>query len=154
MKFFKLKKINIKGLGTSGIIFLLIVVSFLNGLISANASVSQTILGIAKGGTNANSVEGAQINLGRTNFISLNSTDNQLPSAKAVYSYIQHIYGNISTDNINFGPTTTNWTGGNLIYKNSRLSTTAANNKIKVGDKACITSGQGYTSDSAAGDGI
>ncbi|MDR3116357.1 MAG: hypothetical protein LBT91_00740, partial [Bifidobacteriaceae bacterium] len=39
-------------------------------------------------------------------------------------------------------------------YKNSRLSTTAANNKIKVGDKACITSGQGYTSDSAAGDGI
>jgi uncharacterized protein (TIGR02145 family) len=34
------------------------------------------------------------------------------------------------------------------------LSTTAANNKIKVGDKACITSGQGYTSDSAAGDGI
>jgi uncharacterized protein (TIGR02145 family) len=154
MKFFKLKKINIRRLGISGVIFLLIVVSFLNGLISANASVSQSVLGIAKGGTNANSVESAQINLGRTDTISSNSTDDQLPSAKAVYSYIKYIFGNLSADNINFSSTVTNWTGGNLIYKDSRLNTTAANNKIIVGDKACTTSGQGYTSDSAAGDGI
>jgi uncharacterized protein (TIGR02145 family) len=62
--------------------------------------------------------------------------------------------GNISSDNTNFYNTICSWTGGDLIYKGSGLSTTATNNKIKVGDKACTTSGQGYTSDSAASDGI
>jgi uncharacterized protein (TIGR02145 family) len=62
--------------------------------------------------------------------------------------------GNISSDNTNFYNTICSWTGGDLIYKGSGLSTTVANNKIKVGDKACTTSGQGYTSNSAAGDDI
>ncbi|MDR3152379.1 MAG: hypothetical protein LBT85_02845, partial [Bifidobacteriaceae bacterium] len=57
-------------------------------------------------------------------------------------------------DNTNFYNTICSWTGGDLIYKGSGLSTTAANNKIKVGDKACTTSGQGYISNSAAGDSI
>jgi uncharacterized protein (TIGR02145 family) len=46
----------------------------------------------------------------------------------------------------------TNWTGGDLIYKSSELSTTAANNKIKIDDIDCTTSGQGYTANSAADD--
>jgi uncharacterized protein (TIGR02145 family) len=149
MKILKLKK-----LGILSTICLFSITLFLNGLISANASVSQSVLGIAKGGTNANSVESAQINLGRTDSISFNSTDDQLPSAKAVYNYIQRIYGNLSTDNTNFSSAVTNWTGGNLIYKNSRLSTTAADNKIKIDGVDCTTSGQGYTTNSAAGDGI
>jgi uncharacterized protein (TIGR02145 family) len=62
--------------------------------------------------------------------------------------------GNISSDNTNFYNTICSWTGGDLIYKGSGLSTTAANNKIKVDDKACTTSGQGYISNSAAGDSI
>jgi uncharacterized protein (TIGR02145 family) len=61
--------------------------------------------------------------------------------------------GNISSDNTNFYNTICSWTGGDLIYKGSNLSSTATNN-IKVGDKACNTSGQGYTSNSAADDGI
>jgi uncharacterized protein (TIGR02145 family) len=57
-------------------------------------------------------------------------------------------------DNVNFSSSITSWTGGDLIYKGSDLSSIASNNKIKVGDKACTTSGQGYTSNSAADDGI
>jgi uncharacterized protein (TIGR02145 family) len=60
----------------------------------------------------------------------------------------------ISMDNINFSNSITSWTGGDLIYKSSNLSNTASNNKIKVGDKTCTTSGQGYTNNSAASDGI
>jgi uncharacterized protein (TIGR02145 family) len=157
MKFLKLKKLNI--LVT---IFLFGIISFFAIQFPTNASVSQSVLNIAKGGTNANSAETAQINLGLTNSINCSSTDNEFPSSKAVYDYIQlALYENspidstgLSMNNTNFYNTVCNWTGGDLIYKGSDLSTTAANNKIKVGDKACTTSGQGYTSNSAADDGI
>ncbi|MDR3151856.1 MAG: glycoside hydrolase [Bifidobacteriaceae bacterium] len=79
-----------KKIGLLGFIFFFTIISFLNGLISGNASVSQTVLGLAKGGTNANSVESAQINLGRSDTIDSYSTDNQFPSSKAVYEYIQN----------------------------------------------------------------
>jgi uncharacterized protein (TIGR02145 family) len=151
MKFLKLKK-----LGILGIITLFGISTFIsNYSISSYAASSSSILPIAKGGTNANNAESAQINLGRVDTISSNSTDNEFPSSKAVYDYIKYaLIGNLSLNNINFTSIITNWTGGDLIYKSSELSTTSANNKIKVGDKACTTSGQGYTSNSAAGDGV
>ncbi|MDR3151956.1 MAG: hypothetical protein LBT85_00590, partial [Bifidobacteriaceae bacterium] len=107
---------------------------------------------------------GALTNLGINNTIDENSSNGTFPSAKTVYAYMNKAMancdnstggsGNISSDNTNFYNTICSWTGGDLIYKGSGLSTAAANNKIKVGDKACTTSGQGYTSNSAAGDGI
>ncbi|MDR3151972.1 MAG: hypothetical protein LBT85_00670 [Bifidobacteriaceae bacterium] len=143
---------NFRKIGILGIIFFFCLTYFLNNSFPANAS-SQSVLNIAKGGTNANNMELAQKNLGRIDSISYNSTDNQFPSSKAIYDYIQHaLYGNLSIDNTNFSPTVTNWTGGDLIYKSSELSTTAANNKIKIDDVNCATSGQGYTNNSAAGD--
>jgi uncharacterized protein (TIGR02145 family) len=149
------KNNNFKRAGVLGIIFFFCLTYLLNGSFSANASISQSILSIAKGGTNANSVQSARINLGLTNSINYNSTDNQFPSSKAVYDFIEKaISGNISTDNINFSPTTTNWTGGDLIYKGPGLNATAANNKIQVGGVDCTTNGQGYTNNSAADDSI
>jgi hypothetical protein len=54
----------------------------------SNASVSQSVLNIAKGGTNANNLESAQANLGKTNMLDLDASDDQFPSSKAVYDYI------------------------------------------------------------------
>jgi hypothetical protein len=108
MKFLKLKK-----LGILGTIIFFSIASFLNNPLFSNASVSQSVLGVAKGGTNANNVESAQKNLGRTDIISFDSTDNQFPSSKAVYDYID-----ISLDNkfVAVG------TGGNIAYSNGGIS--------------------------------
>jgi uncharacterized protein (TIGR02145 family) len=62
--------------------------------------------------------------------------------------------GNISSDNTNFYNTICSWTGGDLIYKSSNLYAIASRGKIKVGNKACTTSGQGYINNSTTGDGI
>ncbi|MDR3116786.1 MAG: hypothetical protein LBT91_03000 [Bifidobacteriaceae bacterium] len=83
MKFLKFRK-----LGILSIICLFSAALFLNGLISANASISQSVLGIVKGGTNANTVEEAQTNLGKINDIVENNSDTKFPSSKAVYDFV------------------------------------------------------------------
>ncbi|MDR3116784.1 MAG: hypothetical protein LBT91_02990 [Bifidobacteriaceae bacterium] len=80
MKFLKFRR-----LGSLSTICLFSIVLFLNGSISANASGSQTALSISRGGTNANTVEDAQTNLGKVNQIINNTNDTTFPSAKAVY---------------------------------------------------------------------
>jgi hypothetical protein len=152
---FNLKSINFRKTGVLSAIFLFGMTLFLNNSFPASASV-QSVLSIAKGGTNANTAERAREKLGITDTVDLNSNNNQFPSSKAVYDFIEIALagGKISSDNINFGPHVTSWAGGDLIYKDSDLSSTAANNKIKVGDKACATRGQGYTANSAADDSI
>ncbi|MDR3152479.1 MAG: hypothetical protein LBT85_03360, partial [Bifidobacteriaceae bacterium] len=82
------KNRNFKKVGILGTLFLFCITSFLNSSLSANAS-SQSVLSITKGGTNANNSENAQINLGRTDAISFDSTDNEFPSSKAVYDFIK-----------------------------------------------------------------
>ncbi|MDR3152310.1 MAG: hypothetical protein LBT85_02460 [Bifidobacteriaceae bacterium] len=84
----KFRKIEIKKIGVLGTIFLFCITSFLNSSLSANASASQSVLSIAKGGTNANNITSAQKNLGLTDSIGYDSTDNQFPSSKAVYDFI------------------------------------------------------------------
>jgi hypothetical protein len=83
----KCKKNKSKKIGVLGIIFLFCATSFLNNSLCANAS-SQSILNISKGGTNANSVENAQKNLGKVDFVDNTSSDSKFPSSKAVYDYI------------------------------------------------------------------
>jgi hypothetical protein len=91
MKVLKLKKFNIRKLSVLGIIFLFAITLFLNGSISANAGSSQNVLGISRGGTNANTVVGAQKNLGISEVVDANSLDSQFPTSKAVYDYINFI---------------------------------------------------------------
>jgi uncharacterized protein (TIGR02145 family) len=147
--------LKLKKLGILSTICLFNIALFLNGLISASASVPQTVLGISRGGTNANNVESAQKNLGRVEAIDCNSTDNQLPSAKAIYNFVEKlITPDFSMDNTNFSNEYTNWSGGDLIIKKNCLSPTSNNNKIKIDNIDCTTSGQGYTTDSAAADSI
>ncbi|MDR3116228.1 MAG: hypothetical protein LBT91_00060, partial [Bifidobacteriaceae bacterium] len=155
-KIFNFKNINFRKTGILSTIFLFNVVLFLNGSVWASASAPQTIMPISRGGSGANTAERARENLGITDIIDLNSNNKQFPSSKAVYNYIEIALagGKISLDNINFGPHITSWGGGDLIYKGADLSSTAANNKIKVGDADCATRGQGYTTNSAANDGV
>ncbi|MDR3116690.1 MAG: hypothetical protein LBT91_02500 [Bifidobacteriaceae bacterium] len=84
-------KISIKKLGIWCTICLFSVGLFLNGLISANALASQTVLGTAKGGTNANTVVGAQQNLGISDKLSILSTNNTFPNSKTVYDTIENM---------------------------------------------------------------
>ncbi|MDR3151983.1 MAG: hypothetical protein LBT85_00725 [Bifidobacteriaceae bacterium] len=84
-----LKNNKFKKIGILGTLFLFCITSFLNNSFFANAS-AQSVLNIGKGGTNANSLESAKYNLGQTNTISSSSTDNQFPSSKAVYDYINN----------------------------------------------------------------
>jgi photosystem II stability/assembly factor-like uncharacterized protein len=77
-----------KKIGILGTLFLFCATSFLNNSFFANASVSQSVLSIAKGGTNANSMESAQKNLGLTDEVTGSSTNDQFPSSKAVYNHI------------------------------------------------------------------
>ncbi|MDR3152300.1 MAG: IPT/TIG domain-containing protein [Bifidobacteriaceae bacterium] len=155
-KFRKIKDLNLKKIGLTLFIWVFCATLFLGGSNFAQGSASGTALPISFGGTGANTQAGALINLGINNTLDKNSVNSTFPSAKTVYDYMNKTInpGNISMDNINFSDSITSWTGGDLIYKGSGLSSTASNNKIKVGDKACTTSGQGYTSNSAAGDGI
>jgi uncharacterized protein (TIGR02145 family) len=152
----KLKKIKLEKLGVLAIFAVFTIASFLTGSSVSNAAASGTALPISFGGTGATTQASALTNLGINNTIDENSSNGTFPSAKTVYNYMSKTLntGYISMDNINFSDSITSWTGGDLIYKGSDLSSTATNNKIKVGDKACTTSGQGYTSDSSAEDGI
>jgi uncharacterized protein (TIGR02145 family) len=160
----KLKKIKLEKLGTLAIFAVFTIASFLTGSSVSNAATSGTALPISFGGTGAKTQSAALTNLGINSTLDENSSNKTFPSAKTVYAYMDKAMancdnstgrsGNISSDNTNFYNTICSWTGGDLIYKGSSLSTTTANNKIKVGDKACTTSGQGYISNSAAGDNI
>jgi hypothetical protein len=85
-----LKNSNYKKMKILGIILIFASMYFVNTSAISNASVSQTILGIGKGGTNANTVENAQTNLGRTDTVDCTNTDSQFPSSKAVYDYINN----------------------------------------------------------------
>ncbi|MDR3151845.1 MAG: hypothetical protein LBT85_00005 [Bifidobacteriaceae bacterium] len=87
-KLFSIRKIGIKKVGVLGIACLFGITLFLNGSISANASASQTVLGIAKGGTNANTVQNAQKNLGITYSLFSDKNDQVFPSAKAVHDFL------------------------------------------------------------------
>ncbi|MDR3151978.1 MAG: IPT/TIG domain-containing protein [Bifidobacteriaceae bacterium] len=160
----KLKKIKLEKLGVLAFFALFTITSFLTGSSVSNAASSGASLPISFGGTGASTQAGALTNLGINNTIDENSNNGTFPSAKTVYAYMNKAMvncdnstggsGDISSDNTNFYNTICSWTGGDLIYKGSGLSTTADNNRIKVGGKACTTSGQGYTSNSAAGDSI
>ncbi|MDR3152497.1 MAG: IPT/TIG domain-containing protein [Bifidobacteriaceae bacterium] len=160
----KLKKIKLEKLGTLAIFAVFTITSFLTGTSVSNAAVSAAALPISFGGTGGKTQSAALTNLGINNTIDENSSNSTFPSAKTVYAYMNKVMancdnstgdsGNISSNNTNFYNAICSWTGGDLIYKGSGLSTTATNNKIKVGDKACTTSGQGYISNSAANDGI
>jgi hypothetical protein len=77
-----------KKIGALSIILILGSICFISNPSVSNASISQSVLSIDKGGTNANTLESAQENLGKTNVIDLNTSDNQFPSSKAVYDYI------------------------------------------------------------------
>ncbi|MDR3116392.1 MAG: hypothetical protein LBT91_00925 [Bifidobacteriaceae bacterium] len=84
-----IRKLGIRKLGVWGIIFLFGTVAFISGFsINSYAASSSTVLPISRGGTNANTVEDAQTNLGKVNTINSKSTDNQFPSSKAVYNSI------------------------------------------------------------------
>jgi hypothetical protein len=81
------RNINFKKIGILGITLIFGSICFMNTPIASNA-LAQSVLSIAKGGTNANSFESAQKNLGKINSIILNNTDNTFPSSKAVYDFI------------------------------------------------------------------
>ncbi|MDR3151982.1 MAG: IPT/TIG domain-containing protein [Bifidobacteriaceae bacterium] len=149
----KLKKIKLEKLGALAIFTLFTIASFLTGSSVSNAAASGTALPISFGGTGATTQSAALTNLGINNTLDENSSNSTFPSAKTVYNYMNGAMnkGYISMDNINFSDSITNWTGGDLIYKGSDLSSTASNNKIKVGDKTCVTS---YKNNSAANDNI
>ncbi|MDR3152321.1 MAG: hypothetical protein LBT85_02530 [Bifidobacteriaceae bacterium] len=150
----RFKKIEAKKIGILGTIFLFCITFFLNSSLSANAS-SQSVLSISKGGTNANNIANAQKNLGAVETINGNVSDDKFLTSKAVYDYIDKVLNaKISMDNINFSENLTNWAGGDLIIKSGLLNKDGAQNKIKVGDTDCSTTGQGYTNNSAADDGI
>ncbi|MDR3151967.1 MAG: IPT/TIG domain-containing protein, partial [Bifidobacteriaceae bacterium] len=155
-KFRKIKDLNLKKIGLVSFVWIFCATLFLSGSNFARGGTSATALPISFGGTGATTQAGALTNLGINSTIDKNSSNGTFPSAKTVYNYMNRAMnkGYISMDNINFSSSITSWTGGDLIYKGSNLSSTATNNKIKVGDKACTTSGQGYTSNSAADDGI
>ncbi|MDR3152322.1 MAG: hypothetical protein LBT85_02535 [Bifidobacteriaceae bacterium] len=163
-KFRKGENLNLKKIGLFLFIWIFCVTLFLSGSDFAQGSTSTAALPISFGGTGATTQAGALTNLGINSTIDENSSNSTFPNAKAVYDYMNKAVvncdnptsgnGNISSDNTNFYKTICSWTGGDLIYKGSGLSTTGANNKIKVGGKDCTTSGQSYTSDSAAGDSI
>ncbi|MDR3152046.1 MAG: hypothetical protein LBT85_01080 [Bifidobacteriaceae bacterium] len=150
----KLRKIKLKKSATLASFAIFAVVSFLAGASISNAAASGAALPISFGGTGGKTQSAALTNLGINNTIDENSTNSTFPSAKTVYDYMSGSMNKVSMDNINFFSSITSWTGGDLIYKDSDLSTIATNNKIKVGDKVCTTSGQSYISNSAAGDGI
>jgi hypothetical protein len=155
-KFKKIKDLNLKKIGLASFVWVFCATLFLSGSNFARGGTSSAPLPISFGGTGASTQAGALTNLGINGALNENSANNTFPSAKTVYDYMNKKInpGNISMDNINFSDSITSWTGGDLIYKGSGLSTTAANNKIKVGGKTCTTSGQGYTNSSAAGDSI
>ncbi|MDR3152384.1 MAG: hypothetical protein LBT85_02870 [Bifidobacteriaceae bacterium] len=85
--------LNFRKTGILSVIFLFGITLFLNNSFPANAS-SQSVLSIVKGGTNANNITSAQKNLGLTNSIGYDSTDNQFPSSKAVYDFIDYCLQN------------------------------------------------------------
>ncbi|MDR3152377.1 MAG: IPT/TIG domain-containing protein, partial [Bifidobacteriaceae bacterium] len=156
-KFIKTKfsPLNYKKIGVLGAICLFAITSFLTGSLLATGSTSQNPLPISFGGTGAKTQTLALTNLGINNIIDENSTNLTFPNAKAVYDYIKKALSQyISMDNINFALSLTNWSGGDLIIKKKNLNSVAANNKIKVGGVNCITTGQGYTSNSAANDNV
>ncbi|MDR3152012.1 MAG: hypothetical protein LBT85_00910 [Bifidobacteriaceae bacterium] len=93
-----LKNNKFRKIGILGITLIFGSICFINTPAVSNAS-AQSVLGIAKGGTNANTVIGAQQNLGITNTVDAKSTNNQFPSSKAVYDYIN--FGSI--DKITIG---------------------------------------------------
>ncbi|MDR3116287.1 MAG: hypothetical protein LBT91_00370 [Bifidobacteriaceae bacterium] len=78
---------SIKKLGIWCTICLFSATLFLNGSISANASTSQSVLSISRGGTNAQTQNEALTNLGINNIINENSTNLTFPDAKTVYDY-------------------------------------------------------------------
>ncbi|MDR3152485.1 MAG: hypothetical protein LBT85_03390 [Bifidobacteriaceae bacterium] len=87
----KFRKINVGKIGVLGIILIFGSMCFISNPAASNASVSQSVLNITKGGTNANTLESAQKNLGRTDEINLyeDGIDNEkFPSSKATYDYI------------------------------------------------------------------
>ncbi|MDR3116931.1 MAG: hypothetical protein LBT91_03790 [Bifidobacteriaceae bacterium] len=141
-------------MGIFGIIGLFVIASFLAGSFSAKASTSQSPLPISFGGTGAKTQNQALTNLGINSTIDKNSTNETFPNSKAIYDYVKEVLNTkISMDNTSFSNSLTNWVGGDLIIKKKNLNSTAASNKIKVGGVSCITTGQGYTSNSAANDG-
>jgi uncharacterized protein (TIGR02145 family) len=156
----KLKKIKLEKLGALAFFALFTIVSFLTGSSISNAATSGAALPISFGGTGAKTQSAALTNLGINSTIDENSNNNTFPSAKTVYEFMNKAMtscdniisknGNVSNDNTNFYNTICSWTGGDLIYKSFNLSSTASNNKIKVGDKACTTSGKGYVAPSTS----
>ncbi|MDR3151937.1 MAG: hypothetical protein LBT85_00495 [Bifidobacteriaceae bacterium] len=88
-KFFRNSKL--KKIGVLGTLFFFCITYFINGSFPANASISQSVLGINKGGTNANSIQSAQTNLGILDEIDLYEqgvNSDRFLSSKATYDYI------------------------------------------------------------------
>ncbi|MDR3128273.1 MAG: hypothetical protein LBT99_02980, partial [Bifidobacteriaceae bacterium] len=143
-------KFSFKKLGAIFCLFLFGVVTFVSGnLAQVNAASSSTVLPVAKGGTGANSASQALTNLGKINSIDTNSTDNQFPSAKSVYTYVNNSVSqkilaigsgkfNISNDGITwqspYQMKSTNWHAADWI-----------NDKFIVADAASNTITYSYT---------
>jgi hypothetical protein len=162
-----MKIVKLKKLGVLSIICLFSTALFLNGLISANASVSQTVLSIGKGGTNANNAESAQENLGKTNNINCqSSSDSQFPSSKAVYNFINDMIPSGKFVAMNYTPTsytvTSNgkakcWTPpiqNTTCQATGSTATAYGNGKfVTVGNNGCIsysTDGENWSSGSTS----
>jgi hypothetical protein len=82
---------NAKKIGIYWTVLIFGITTFISVSFSANASVSQTVLGITKGGTNANTIVGAQKNLGILDEINLYEqgvNSDRFPTSKATYDYI------------------------------------------------------------------
>ncbi|MDR3116559.1 MAG: hypothetical protein LBT91_01820 [Bifidobacteriaceae bacterium] len=83
------KKHAFKKVGIWGIIFLFGTAAFISGFsVNSYAASSSTVLPISRGGTNANTAAQAITNLGKVDALSASSTNNQFPSAKAVYDQL------------------------------------------------------------------
>ncbi|MDR3116455.1 MAG: hypothetical protein LBT91_01250 [Bifidobacteriaceae bacterium] len=84
--------LKLKNFGILGFAFFFGIAIFMSGYnVGAWAESTGSVLPISKGGTGSNSPSGALDNLGKVNSVDSNSTDEQIPSAKAAYDYGQAI---------------------------------------------------------------
>jgi hypothetical protein len=105
------QKIRIQKFIIAFFVALLCIASFIIGIYQnpkANSSASSSILPFAKGGTGANNIVQARANLKTVNKISNENTDEEAPTAKAIYTFGYPLY--------NFGSVVATGTFSNTYF--------------------------------------